>query len=101
MDRVGTNTVVSYAFRSAIGAHFASLYVLIFGLKNTLFSAQHYAVAVALTILMAIIGVLFVVDMATRTDAGRGRSKLIDGVLGLIWLAVVVFLSVNSIRAGT
>jgi uncharacterized membrane protein len=100
MTKSKTNTIVSYAFRSAVAAHFASLFVLFFVLKNTLGGAQHYTVAVVLTILMAMIAVLFVADMAMRTDAGRGHAKLVDGVIGLVWLAVVVVLSVNSIRAG-
>ena len=100
MVKIDTNTVVSYAFRSAVGAHFTSLFGLIFVSKTTLVGEQYRIVAVVLSILMAMIALLFVADMATRIEAERKHAKLIDGVLGLIWLAVVVFLSVNSIRAG-
>ena len=94
------NTMLSYAFRAAVGVHFACLYVLIFVLRKTLAGAQHYAVAVALTLLMAAVVALFVADMATRTDEERQNSKFIDGVIGLIWFATVAFLSMNSLRAG-
>jgi uncharacterized membrane protein len=94
------NTVFSYGFRAAVGAHFACLCVLFFVLRNTLAGAQHYAVAVALSILIVAIVILFAADMMTRTNETRHKSKFVDGVIGLIWLATVGLLLMNSLRAG-
>jgi len=94
------NTAISYGFRTAVAVHFACLFVLIFVMRRTLVGVPHYVVAVVLTILMAVIAVLFVAAMATRKDERRGHSKLVDGVVGCVWFAVVGFLFVNSFRAG-
>ncbi len=100
MERRSVNTTISYVFRVAVAAHFAFLYLLIFGLPYTLAGLQHFAVAVVLTVLMAMIAVLIVADMATRTDARRPHAKLIDGVIASTWLVVVGFLLLNDLRYG-
>ncbi len=94
------NTIISYAVRTAVGVHFACLYVLTFGLTYTLAGLNHYVAAVALTILMAAIVVLFVVDIMTRRDEKRSHSKLIDTVIGSAWVVVVGFLLLNNVRSG-
>jgi ABC-type Na+ efflux pump permease subunit len=100
METRNTNTVISYGFRTAVGVHFVCLCVLTFGMSKTLIGFSHHAVALVLTTLMAIIGVLFVGDMATRKDERREHSKLVDVVVGCVWLAIVGFLVMNSLRAG-
>ena len=100
MEQRNLNTVVSRAFRTAVAVHFACLFVLFFVMRWTLVGAPHYVVAVILTVLMGVIAVLFVADMVTRGDESRGRAKLLDGIVGCIWFAVVGFLLMNSLRAG-
>lgn len=91
---------MSTTFRIAVAAHLACLYILTFEVKNTLFGFWHNVVAAILTTLMGLIVVLFTVDMATREDRSRKLSKLIDGIIGAVWLAVMVPLVLNSYRAG-
>lgn len=100
MENRNLNTVISYGFRSAVGVHFVWLGVLTFGLRKTLVGFQHHAVAVVLTLLMAIIVILFVADIVTREDGSRAYSKLVDVAVGCVWFAVVGFLVMNSVRAG-
>ncbi len=69
-------------------------------MSKTLIGFRHHVVAVVLTTLMAIIGVLFVADMATRKDERREHSKLVDVGVCCVWLAIVGFLVMNSLRLG-
>jgi hypothetical protein len=94
------NKWVSNTFRILVGIHLAALCVLTFGLKDTLFGFWHTIVAIGLTILMVSIAALFIWDMATPNDASRKSAKLIDGLIGAGWLALVGFLILNSERAG-
>ena|ERR1039458_2599607 len=95
-----TNTVVSYAFRALVVVHLFCLYVLIFGMRTTLFGFEHFFVAVALTVLMTAIVALLVVDMMTRKEPARKLSKVIDGALGSGWLALMAFLFLQNLRSG-
>ncbi len=92
------NTAISYAFRTAVAVHFACLFVLFFVLRWSLVAVR--IVPAVLSILMAVVGVLFVADMATRKDEGRGQSKLVDAIIGCVWFVVVAFLLMNSCRTG-
>jgi hypothetical protein len=94
------NTVVSRAFRAAVGIHFACLFLLFFVLPYTLFGLWHFVVGVLLTALMLAILALFITDMVTKQDKQLRFSKLTDGVIGAVWIAVVLPLLMNSIRAG-
>ena len=101
MENRNLSTSLSYCFRTAIGLHFTCLCVLFFGIQNTLLGAQHCIASTPLTLLIVFVAVLFVADMVTRKDEGRKRSKLIDGAVGSVWVAIVVFLFMNSLGAGT
>jgi uncharacterized membrane protein len=94
------NTAFSYGFRSAVALHFASLFVLIFMLEDTLVGFRHHVVAVALSILMAVVAVLFMADMVTQKAEGREQAKVIDVILACTWFALVGYLVINSLRAG-
>jgi hypothetical protein len=100
MENRNLNTVISYGFRTAVALHFVSLSVLTFGTRKAFVGFQHHVVAVVLTLLMAIIVVLFVADMVTRKDESRAYSKLVDVTVGSVWFAIAGFLVVNSVRAG-
>jgi len=100
MRRLELNTVVSRGFRVAVAIHLTCLYVLIFGLKSTLFGGSHYFAAAILTLLMGIIVVLFVADLLTADWQSRKLPSLVDGILGVAWIAIVGFLISNSLRVG-
>ncbi len=94
------NTWVSNSFRILVSIHLACLYVLFFGLKNTLFGFWHTVVVVGLTLLMISIVASFVWDVTTWKDTSRKSAKLIDGLICAGWIALVGFLILNSVRVG-
>ena len=61
---------------------------------------RHHVVAVALTILMGVIAVLFMADMVTEKAEGREQAKVIDVILACTWFALVGYLVITSLRAG-
>lgn len=66
-------------------------------MTHTLFGFRHYVIAVVLTLVMALVVVLFVADMAT---VGTARlAKAIDAIIGIGWAALVGFLVSNSWHA--
>jgi phosphate/sulfate permease len=83
---------------NAVALHFVMLYGLTFGMTSTLFGLQHYPAAVALTLLMGAIAVLFVADTATPTSSKLSRA--IGAIIGIGWSALIGLLVSNSWRAG-
>lgn len=94
------NVRVSNAFRTLVGIHLVCVYVLFFGMRNTLFGFWHVVAGTGLTSLMIAIAVLFVWDMTVTKDPARKSAKLIDELLGCCWLCLVGFLTLNSLRSG-
>ena len=94
------NTSASYGFRVLVIVHLVCLYVLTFGMKNTLYGHSHNVLAIALTVLMTGIVALFVTDMLTRKETSRKFAKLVDGALGGAWLALMGFLLLQNLRSG-
>ncbi len=94
------NTISSYGFRAAVAIHLLSLVVLYFVVPITFLGTPHFFIGIWLTVLMAAILLLFIADMSTSVYEKRGRAKLVDVVIGVVWLCVVGPLLANNIRTG-
>ena len=92
------NTLFSYAFRASVAVHILSLGVLFFVLRNTFVGLPHVLIEIALTVMMALVAVLFVADMVTRRAETRSYSKAFDAVVGGLWCAFVTWLILLSLR---
>jgi hypothetical protein len=93
------NTALSYLVRSLIFAQLACFWLMSKATRLNMSSVEK--LARASQVLSVIIAVLLVLDWATRKDPSRRFSKLIDTVLGIVWLLVVGAIIIYSLSMGT
>jgi hypothetical protein len=94
------NTVFSYSLRCLVVAHLVCLCILL-SIHHPVNPSSATTVGVIFDVAMGLICILLVLDWATKKDPSRGRSKLVDTVLGVVWILLMGALVVYSLSMGT
>jgi hypothetical protein len=91
------NTLVSYSLRFFICLHVASLAVL----SRLKPGNSDSRLEIGLLAVAGLICALFVLDLATKKDPSRNRSKLVDTALSIMWILLMGALVLYSLSMGT
>jgi predicted Na+-dependent transporter len=94
------NTIFSYSFRCLVMAHLLCMAILL-GIHHPLNPSSATTIGLKFYITIGLIFLLLVLDLATKQDFSRPRSKMVDGVLGLVWIFIVGATIIYSLSMGT